>query len=185
MGTFNTKTVLNGNPSLIPAIAERICQEFAADGYEIKRESLISGGADISVSKGNMFKAALGMKTALKITLIPLNNGISFEAGVGIFGQQAIPTIIMWFFAWPVLITQIWGLVQQAKLDDKALAAAQSVIRENGGGLSYASSSRSVSHPHNGSITLSDKAASKFCTNCGTRVADNARFCSNCGSPLN
>ena len=186
MGTFNTKTVLNGNPSLIPAIAERICQEFAADGYEIKREDLISGGADISVAKGNMFKAALGMKTALKITLIPLNNGISFDAGVGIFGQQAIPTIIMWFFAWPVLITQIWGLVQQSKLDDKALAAAQSVIRENGGGVNYGSSYGSVPPPVPGSTTSSaDAVTSKFCTNCGTKVAGNARFCPNCGSPLN
>lgn len=185
MGTFNTKTVLNGNPSLIPAIAERICQEFAADGYEIKREDLISGGADISVAKGNMFKAALGMKTALKITLIPLNNGISFEAGVGIFGQQAIPTIIMWFFAWPVLITQIWGLVQQSKLDDKALAAAQSVIRENGGNSNYGSSYGTVPPPVPGSSTSTDCDTSKFCTNCGTKVAGNARFCPNCGSPLN
>lgn len=185
MGTFNTKTVLNGNPSLIPAIAERICQEFAADGYEIKRENLISGGADISVAKGNMFKAALGMKTALKITLIPHNNGISFEAGVGIFGQQAIPTIIMWFFAWPVLITQIWGLVQQSKLDDKALAAAQSVIRENGSVSNYGSSYGTVPPPVAGSATASDAITSKFCTNCGTKVAGNARFCSNCGSPLN
>lgn len=185
MGTFNTKTVLNGNPSLIPAIAERVCQEFAADGYEIKREDLISGGADISVAKGNMFKAALGMKTALKITLIPLNNGISFEAGVGIFGQQAIPTIITWFFAWPVLITQIWGLVQQSKLDDKALAAAQSVIRENGGSPNYGSSYGTVPPPVPGSSTFADAVTSKFCTNCGTKAAGNARFCPNCGSPLN
>lgn len=176
MGAFNTKTILNGNPSLIPAIAERICQEFAADGYEIKREDLISGGADISVAKGNMFKAALGMKTALKITLIPLNNGISFEAGVGIFGQQAIPTIIMWFFAWPVLITQIWGLVQQSKLDDKALAAAQSVIRENGTSGSYYSAA---------TTPLPLPGTAKFCTNCGSKLAADARFCSNCGTPLN
>lgn len=176
MGAFNTKTILNGNPSLIPAIAERICQEFAADGYEIKREDLIGGGADISVAKGNLFKAALGMKTALKITLIPLNNGISFEAGVGIFGQQAIPTIIMWFFAWPVLITQIWGLVQQSQLDDKALAAAQSVIRENGtSGNSYSAAATPPPVP----------GTAKFCTNCGSKLAADARFCSNCGSPLN
>lgn len=87
MGTFNTKTILNGNPSLIPAIADRICQEFAADGYEINRENLVSGGVDISVTKGGIFKAVLGMKTALKVTLVPQYNSISFDAGVGIFGQ--------------------------------------------------------------------------------------------------
>lgn len=45
MGTFNTKATLNGNPSLIPAIADRICQEFAIDGYEVNRENLMNGGS--------------------------------------------------------------------------------------------------------------------------------------------
>jgi hypothetical protein len=27
------------------------------------------------------------------------------EAGIGIFGQQAIPTLITMFVAWPVIIT--------------------------------------------------------------------------------
>lgn len=107
MGAFNTKTILNGNPSLIPAIADRICQIFAVDGYEINRDNLMSGGIDISVTKGGTFKAILGMKKALKITLVPQNNSISFEAGVGIFGQQALPTVISMLFFWPVLLTQI------------------------------------------------------------------------------
>ncbi len=175
MGAFNTKTILNGNPSLIPAMADRICQTFAADGYEINRDNLMSGGVDISVTKGGVFKAIVGLKTALKITLIPQNNTISFEAGVGIFGQQALPTVISMLFFWPVLLTQIWGLIQQSDLDDKALAAAQAVINENGG---YASTNFS-------SVTPPPvPGASKFCTNCGAKLADNARFCSNCGTPL-
>lgn len=176
MGAFNTKTILNGNPSLIPAIADRICQVFSLDGYEINRENLMSGGVDISVTKGGMFKAIVGMKTALKITLVPQNNSISFEAGVGIFGQQALPTVISMLFFWPVLITQIWGLVQQSNLDDKALAAAQAVINENGGNT-YANYSAQTPPPVPGTA--------KFCTNCGSKLPDNARFCSNCGLPLN
>lgn len=176
MGAFNTKTILNGNPSLIPAIADRICQTFSLDGYEINRENLMSGGVDISVTKGGMFKAIVGMKTALKITLVPQNNSISFEAGVGIFGQQALPTVISMLFFWPVLITQIWGLVQQSDLDDKALAAAQAVINENGGNT-YSNYSTQTPPPVPGTA--------KFCTNCGSKLPDNARFCSNCGNPLN
>lgn len=175
MGAFNTKTILNGNPSLIPAIADRICQVFAADGFEINRDNLMSGGVDISVTKGGVFKAIVGMKTALKITLIPLNNSISFEAGVGIFGQQALPTVISMLFFWPVLLTQIWGLIQQSDLDDKALAAAQSVINEKGGNT-YANYSSQTPPQVSGTA--------KFCTNCGTKLPDNARFCSNCGSPI-
>lgn len=177
MGTFNTKTTLMANPDLIPAIAERICSQFAAEGYEVKNENLLSGGADISISKGGMFKAALGMKTALKITLIPQGPGaIGFEAGIGIFGQQAVPTIIMLFFAWPVLLTQIWGLVQQSKLDDKALTIAQSVIAENAGHSTFGNFGPQTPPPAPGS---------KFCTQCGSSLSAGARFCSNCGSPLN
>lgn len=178
MGAFNTKTILNGNPSLIPAIADRICQVFTLDGYEINRENLMSGGVDISVTKGGMFKAIVGMKTALKITLVPQDNSISFEAGVGIFGQQALPTVISMLFFWPVLITQIWGLVQQSNLDDKALAAAQAVINENAGNT-YAN--YNIQPPPPPPV----QGQAKFCTNCGTKLPDNARFCSNCGYSLN
>lgn len=166
MGAFNTTAILNGDTSMIPTIAERICRDFSADGYECKQDDLLNGGVDISLTRGGFFKAVLGMKTALKVTLLPTSDGISFEAGIGIFGQQAIPTVIMLFFAWPVLLTQIWGLVQQSKLDDKALSIARSVIEE-------ARPTRFSSSP-----------LARFCTYCGTRLTPDARFCSHCGKPL-
>ena len=175
MGTFNTKAVLNADPRLIPDIADRICNEFVADGYEVKREDLISGGIDISLTKGGAFKAVLGMKTALKVKLQPGAGAINFDAGVGIFGQQVIPTLVMWFITWPVLLTQIWGMVQQSKLDDKALAAARAVISERGGNpYSY------------GTVPPPMPAAgrAKFCTNCGASLPANAKFCSECGNPV-
>lgn len=176
MGTFNTKTILYGNPTLIPTIADRICQVFTIEGYEISRENLMSGGIDISVTKGGMFKAIVGMKTALKITLTPQNNVIAFEAGVGVFGQQALPTVISMLFFWPVLLTQIWGLVQQSHLDDKALATAQSVINEQAGNANAIYGTQTSQSPAQG--------AAKFCTGCGTKLPENARFCANCGAPL-
>lgn len=41
MGAFTTKKTLYGNASQIPAIAEQICQAFAADGYEVRIEKTI------------------------------------------------------------------------------------------------------------------------------------------------
>lgn len=166
MGAFNTKETLSGSPSLIPSIAEAIQKHFIAEGYQTKIDPLISGGIELFVTKGGVFKEVLGMRTALKVTLIPGNNSINFEAGIGIFGQQFVPTIISMLFAWPVLITQIWGLVQQAKLDDKALDIAKQVIAE------YSSSE-----------TAFDQST-MFCTNCGCKVSVTAKFCSNCGSKL-
>lgn len=172
MGAFNTKTVLLGDPALIPAISDRICQVFSIEGYEIQRDELISGGVEISITKGGAFKAVLGMKSALKITLMPQTNAISFDAGVGIFGQQVLPTIISMLYYWPVLITQIWGMVKQSNLDDKALAVAKTVIAENGGGYGPAGSAK-------------QEGPAKFCDSCGSAVTPGAKFCSNCGKPLN
>ena len=168
MGTFSTKKILYGSTSLIPTIANRIQEEFQRDGYEVAMDALSSGGYDISITKGGLFKAVLGMKTALKVTLLPQGSSIHFEAGVGIWGQQAIPTVISMLFFWPVLLTQIWGIVEQSKLDDKALEIAKDVIYMNS----------------NSGATSAVPSGSKFCTNCGTQNPTSANFCSGCGRPL-
>lgn len=165
MGAFNKHEILQGNPSLIPDIAAEIEKEFTSEGYEVAFSDLVSGGVDISLTKGGMFKAVLGMKTALKITLVPQTDGIIFDANVGIFGQQVIPAIISFFFLWPVLITQIWGLVDQSNLDDKVLDVARRVI-------------------YNGGRTDTHQSV-KFCTVCGTPIpSPETRFCVNCGTRL-
>lgn len=168
MGTFSTTKILYVSPSVIPAIADAICHDFQADGFDVKMDSTLSGGADISISKGGTFKAILGMKSALKITLVPQNGNIAFEAGVGLFGQQIVPTIISMLIYWPVLMTQIWGLVRQAKLDDRALKIAECVIKEHG-------------------VTESDSKTTspdKFCTECGAKLSSGSKFCSECGAKL-
>lgn len=71
------------------------------------------------------------MKTALKVHIYPANEQIRVDAGVGIFGQQAVPTLISMFLFWPVLITQISGMIAQAKMDDKVMMiAADTIARE-------------------------------------------------------
>ncbi len=173
MATFETKQILIGSPTLIPEIAKAIQMEFQNEGYDVAVDALSCGGYDISIAKGGIFKAVLGMKTALKVTIIPQANNIYFEAGIGIWGQQAIPAVISMFFLWPVLITQIWGMVQQAKLDDKALSIANRIIMKD---------------PYKEASNLKDPNASgmvtKFCTQCGLKNYFTARFCSNCGREL-
>ena len=167
MAAFNTNKTLNGSVSLIPEIANRIENDFIREGYEVQKIALSSGGYDISITQGGLFKAVLGMKTALKVTLLPQGGNIYFEAGVGIWGQQAIPTVISMLLFWPVLITQIWGIVEQASLDDKALALAEEVVNAN--------SMKSTFHA---------SAEFRFCTSCGTKNPIDARFCCGCGVKL-
>lgn len=168
MSTFSTKQILFGSASLISTIASHIREDFQNDGFEVVMDEVSGGGYDISITKGGLFKAVLGMKTALNVSLLPQGNDINFEAGVGIWGQQAIPTAISMLVFWPVLITQIWGMVEQSKLDDRALEIAKDVI--------YAS--------NNAGSASSASTGGQFCTNCGTRNPESANFCSGCGKAL-
>lgn len=167
MATFNKDVVLAADPVLIPKIAHQIESEFIPEGFDVHVDMLSSGGADISISKGGMFKAVLGMKTALKVQLTPQTSSIHLVANVGIFGQQFLPTVISMFFFWPVLITQIWGLVQQSKLDEKVLEIANRVINQQ-------------PQPTTSSI----QPSARFCPNCGQPVNSNSKFCTNCGAKL-
>ena len=170
MGTFKSSKVINGSPALIPQVGRDVMNYFIAEGYDVQGDSLISGGYDISVSKGSIFKAVLGMKTALKIIIRPQGGRIFIEAGVGVFGQQAIPTIISMLFFWPVLVTQIWGIIQQSNLDEKAIEIAEASIYKN-------------SHGSSG-FTPNQTQNSIFCTNCGKANLAGSKYCGECGHPL-
>lgn len=128
MGTFKSTKTFFASPEIIPAIVKDITGTFTNEGYQVQAQDLISGGYDISITKGNMFKAVLGMKTALKVHIYPANEQIRVDAGVGIFGQQAVPTLISMFLFWPVLITQISGMIAQAKMDDKVMMIAADTL---------------------------------------------------------
>lgn len=168
MGTFNTHKIINAAPSLIPAMSDKIISHFKAEGYEVDVQVSNLGTHDISLTKGGMFKAVIGLKTALKVTLKPEADKVSFDAGIGIFGQQLIPALVMYFVAWPVLLTQIWGMVQQSNLDDTALALAESVVSPD-------PSATNVVEP---------TAISSFCPNCGGKHEVGMKFCPYCGEKL-
>lgn len=173
MATYSKKKLLAAHASQIDTIAAAIKEDFVRDGFEVNVDTLMSGGKDISITKGNLFKAVLGMRSALKVTLMPQTDGVLFDANVGIYGQQAIPTVISMLFFWPVLITQIWGLVEQASLDDRALALAEQAV-----------AGRATSSSSTSSFTSTFTSTPKFCTNCGAKLDGASKFCSNCGMKL-
>ncbi len=128
----SVKTVPVRLADLSPAASE-VMNYFRAQGYEVTGKPTGTGGVLISLRKGDTFKAVLGMKTSLNIEIDPAIDGTLIRAKVGIWGEQAVPTMIMLFVAWPVLLTQIWGMAQQANLDDEALfRTEQALLRAAG-----------------------------------------------------
>ena len=169
MGVFNTTRQFILPQEKIAAVANDVIDQLRAQGYEVEGQALAGGGWDISVTRGGMFKAVLGLKTALKLNLSPRAAGQVFaEASVGIFGQQAIPTVLMLFVAWPVLLTQIWGLIQQSKLDDTVMELIAGSIRRQ--------------CPEAVQATSADKGS--FCAQCGTALGPGAKFCTACGAKV-
>lgn len=165
MGLFKSEATFDVPTYLIPSIVSNVCDDLTKEQYEVKSEILVSGGAYISITKGNVFKAVIGLKTALKINITPQgNNAFLVEASVGIFGQQAIPTAISMLIAWPILIPQIWGLIQQSKLDDHVIE----LIREN-------------VNKHQSTAT---EEAGLYCSHCGHKLSMGDQFCGGCGGKL-
>lgn len=155
MALFHSSKLIAATESAIPAMEQNIVNYFTGEGYEYSSAPLFGGGRQVTITKGGIFKAILGLRTALDIRLRPQNDGVLVDAGVGIFGQQVIPTMITLFVTWPVLLTQIWGLIKQSKLDDTAINLAE-----------QAATLKQIC-PHCGASMIS---GTSFCTICGSRL---------------
>ena len=131
MGPFKSKKVIYGSPSRIPYIAEEIRKSFTADKYEVRIVSLSSGN-EIYITKGGMFKAALGLRSAMKVKMIPSRDGyIDFEASISIVKQQLMQTFINECMLSPVVIAQIWSIIRQSRLDEKAFEVVLNIDYRN------------------------------------------------------
>ena len=134
MGTFNSsKTVPYVVDDLTP-VAQEVMRYFESQDFEVAEEHLPAGGVQVSIRRGGTFKAIIGMKTALNIKIEPVDGGTQVDAGVGIFGQQAIPTVITALVFWPVIIAQVWNMAQEAKLDEEAIGVAEESLKAHASG---------------------------------------------------
>ncbi len=125
MGLFKSTRLFYNASAYTDRVANGLMASMRYEGYEVDGVKLPSGDWDISIKKGNLFKAVLGLQTALKIVLSSATPHVYVKAGVGIFGQQAIPTILTVCIWWPFAIPQIWGIIKQSKLDELVLDKIQ------------------------------------------------------------
>jgi hypothetical protein len=129
MGTFNSSKTVPYHVEDLAPVAQEVMGHFESQDYEVTETLIPTGGVQASIRRGGTFKAIIGLKTALNIKMEPVANGTKVEAGVGIFGQQAIPTAITLLVFWPVVIAQVWNMAQEAKLDEEALRVAEESLK--------------------------------------------------------
>src|SRR5215208_5170364 len=129
MGTFNSTKTFPYFVEDVATVAKDVMDHFEQQDFEVTETNIPTGGVQVSIRRGGTFKAIIGMKTALNIKIEPVANGTTVDAGVGIFGQQALPTAITLLVFWPVLVAQVWNMAQESNLDDEALRVAEESLK--------------------------------------------------------
>ena len=169
MSAFKKEQFVSAHSKDLPSVGQEIAQHFQQQGYSVEVEPSVVGATVVSLHKPGIFRAVLGMNTALKINLEPVNGGTMVRAEIGMWGHQVAPTAIMLLVAWPVLLTQIWGLVQQSKLDDEAVRIATETLH------------KTAETPLAGTSIASTV---KHCGECGQLLSQVGKFCPSCGKPV-
>ena len=163
MGAFQSEATFPVQAPDLKPVCKSVMDEFLRRGYEVTGIPKSPGEWHISITKGGMFEAVLGMRTALNVEIRQKPEGVYAKAGIGIFGQQILPLLIARFVFWPVLLTQVWGIVSQSHLDKDALAVIERSLMANGATAAPGATTR--------------------CSRCGAALSPRAKFCSECGSP--
>lgn len=153
---------------LQPVIKD-FAEHFHGKGYEVEVNPRMVGGWDISLTKGGIFKAVLGMRTALKMEVETRLNSTWVRLSVGIFGKEIVPTLISVFLYWPVLIPQIWGIIRQTNLNGEAMREFSTCLDRHAGYMPVPANVAAVP-------TLA------VCSQCHGNLPMKAVFCPSCGA---
>lgn len=174
MGVFKSERRIWTMSTDLAPVAEHLAAHFRGKGYEVVSQQTGVGAWDIDITRAGAFRTISGMRTALKVRLEPESGSVTARAGIGILGQQALPTVVSMLVFWPILVTQVWGAVQASKLDDEALGVVEAgIAMVDSGGAPVPAFGASVPA----------QAGAVFCAQCGS-PAGGGRFCTNCGSPI-
>jgi len=127
MGVFQSQKTVPVHVADLAPVAQAVANHFQAKGFEVQTQSSDKGW-HISISKADTFKVVMGTKTALNVELAPKGDGTDVSAGIGVFGQHSGG--LGGVLAGPLMLTQLWGMVQQSKLDDEAMAVAEKALQD-------------------------------------------------------
>jgi hypothetical protein len=170
LGAFSSSKTIPITVADLGPVADDLVVHFRQRGYETTAQPTLTGGWDVSITRGGIFKSVIGTKTALKIAITSARSQTDVRASVGIFGLQAIPSAISLLLFWPLLVTQIVGFVRQSHLDEEAMSCVEDSLK-----------ARAVQGAPT-SVPLSSQQ--RFCVECGSANVPGAMFCVQCGVKL-
>lgn len=177
MGVFKSERRIWTEVTDLEPVAVHLANHFTARGYEVVHQQTAIGAWDIDITRTGVFRTISGMRTALKVRIEPEPGSVVARAGIGILGQQALPTVLSMLVFWPVLVGQVWGAVQSSKVDDEALRVIEEALARTD-----PSNASDPSAP----VAVAGAPAQRpgsFCGDCGA-AATGGRFCTGCGAAM-
>lgn len=193
MSIFRSEKFVPGAGIDLDLVAQELTDHFRERRYEVAYSQVDDRTWDVSITRGGMFKQAIGLKSALKIELEKRPKGTAVRAGAGVFGKQAAASVITLLVAWPVVLTQVWGLIRESGLDDEAVRVVELTINRmlRGGAGTAARNSATATRTDDGTFGEGaggdagvpvPSARARYCPSCGVEGAPGARFCPSCGA---
>jgi hypothetical protein len=163
MGVFKSERRFWTDTTDLAPVVDAVTVHFRGKGYEVVAKETGAGATDIDITRAGVFRTISGLRTALKVRLEPEPGCVVARAGVGVFGQQVLPTVVSYFFL-VTIFTQIWGVVRAAKLDNEALGIVEQALAASVAPVTFAS-------------------PRKHCRECGSPQSGGA-FCTECGAAI-
>ena len=176
MGLANSSRIFETRLTDFSGIEKDFRDHFELNGYTVESENTATG-LFLSMTKGGTFQKVAGLQTGLNINIRTEGDRIVVSMEVGAFGKRILPTAIGLLVAWPLLLPEIYGLIQQNKLDEEAYRIIGEAIKKYDGTASApVAVTQVVSEP--------EAEAFAFCTACGAKVPADSAFCLKCGAKI-
>jgi hypothetical protein len=180
---------------------QTIMDRFKLDDYETQKLAAPNDGVIVQLRKKGSWRSALGMSSALTVTLTKQEDNLIADIGAAKWGEKAAVGAAGVLFFPPALITAAYGAWKQSQMPEQVFEIIEQQIQLSQGKIKKEMTtddaqasvvSNLIACP---ACKQSIKPDSKFCPNCGaplklkcpscgTDITAGSKFCGNCGSKI-
>lgn len=179
----------------INELSKKLEESFKKDKYDTQAFKAPNDGTTVQLRQKGSWRSALGMSSALTVTLTKQNENLIVDIGAAKWGEKAAVGAVGAVVFFPALITAAYGAWKQSQLPDQVFELIEQQIQ-----LCQGASTQEIGTGNASNITCPSckktlTSGSKFCPgcgaalqskcpNCGTDVSAGGKFCGNCGSKI-
>jgi hypothetical protein len=115
----------------IGKLSQNIEESFKKENYETQTFKTQNEGIVVQLKKKGSWRAAVGMSSALTVTLTKQEDNITADIGATKWGDKAVVGAAGALLFPPALITAAYGTWKQSKLPDQIFQVIESYVKNN------------------------------------------------------